>query len=235
MALIVARVMPYTLDARVVVRNENHRQRRLLSLEGITERLAKAILFVFTGKAPNPHQNPDRCSLQSDYRDRQVQDHDCAIYGKDATCAVSLRNLIRQIDTAAVCYNEASGCPCFVVRAALLGWAIARALSLAIAFSFLALSRCCGYESDYLLHQACHSARKLDNLNNQIHRQLTSSLARRRCQHAGLTPLTSTYYTSNYIREFYRYNSKTKYFKANQTVNKINQRTSKKIEYRKAA
>lgn len=58
----------------------NHRQRRLLSSEGITERLATAILVQHTGEALNRHQKLDYRARQSDDKDRQLQDQDCKLH-----------------------------------------------------------------------------------------------------------------------------------------------------------
>ena len=58
----------------------NHRQRRLLSSEGVTERLATAILVPHTGEAPNRHQKLDYRARQSDDKDRQLQDQDCKLH-----------------------------------------------------------------------------------------------------------------------------------------------------------
>lgn len=58
----------------------NRRQRRLLSPEGITERLATAILVPHTGEALNRHQKLDYRARQSDDKDRQLQDQDCKLH-----------------------------------------------------------------------------------------------------------------------------------------------------------
>ena len=58
----------------------NHRQRRLLSSEGITERLVTAILIPHTGEALNRHQKFDHCARQSDEKDCQLQDQECKLH-----------------------------------------------------------------------------------------------------------------------------------------------------------
>lgn len=94
------------------------------------------------------------------------------------------------------CYNTASGCPCLDVRATPLGIGkTVRRLSPAVFRLTGAFTPCCGHGLDHQRRQARQGSDKPHHLNNQVHGQLTSFLQRRRCQHTGLIPLTS----SNYI------------------------------------
>lgn len=94
-----------------------------------------------------------------------------------------------------VCYTVASGCLCLWLRAALLVIQMAaRRLSLA-AIRFSALTRRCGLGFNYRTNKTHQSFSKSNCKNNQIHGQITSFPMGRRCQHAGLTPLTSCYST----------------------------------------
>lgn len=94
-----------------------------------------------------------------------------------------------------ICYTVASGCLCFGLRAALLMVQMAASrLSLA-AIRFSALTRRCGLGFNYRTNKTHQSLSKSNCKNNQIHGQITPFLKGRRCQHAGLTPLTSCYST----------------------------------------
>lgn len=85
----------------------------------------------------------------------------------------------------------ASGCPCFVLRAAsFVCRLIASQLALAISFRFGARTPCCGHGLDHRRRQSHRRSGKLEQLNNQVHGRITSFRGRRRCQHTGLTPLT---------------------------------------------
>lgn len=84
-----------------------------------------------------------------------------------------------------------SGCPCLELRAApFVCRLIASQLALAISFRFGARTPCCGHGLDYRRRQSHCRSGKLEQLNNQVHGRITSFRKRRRCQHAGLTPLT---------------------------------------------
>ena len=92
----------------------------------------------------------------------------------------------------------ASGCPCFVLRAApFMFLLIASQLALAISFRFGARTPCCGHGLDHRRRQPHRRGGKLQQLNNQVHGRITSFRGRGRCQHTGLTPLTLIHYISN--------------------------------------
>lgn len=102
--------------------------------------------------------------------------------------------LTRYINKA-FCYTVASGCLCFGLRVALLMIQMAASrLSLA-AIRFSALTRRCGLDFNYRTNKTHQSLSKSNCKNNQIHGQITPFLKGRRCQHAGITPLTSCYST----------------------------------------
>ena len=86
---------------------------------------------------------------------------------------------------------SASGCPCSMLRAAPFVFGlIASQLALAISFRFGARTPCCGHGLDHRRRQPHHRSNEFQQLNNQVHGQITPFRKRRRCQHAGLTPLT---------------------------------------------
>ena len=88
----------------------------------------------------------------------------------------------------------ASGCPCFVLRAAPFVFGlIASQLALAISFRFGTRTPCCGHGLDHRRRQPHRRGGKLEQLNGRI----TPFRERRRCQHTGLTPLTLIHYISN--------------------------------------
>lgn len=94
------------------------------------------------------------------------------------------------------CYNTASGCPCFGLRATPLGIGkTVRRLSPAVFRLTGAFTPCYGHGLDHQRRQARQRSDKPYHLDNQVHGQLTSSLRERRCQHTGLIPLTSSNYT----------------------------------------
>lgn len=85
----------------------------------------------------------------------------------------------------------ASGCPCFVLRAAPFMFLLtASKLVLAVRLCFGARTPCCGHGLDYRRRQSHCRSGKLEQLNNQVHGRITSFRGRGRCQHTGLTPLT---------------------------------------------
>ena len=85
----------------------------------------------------------------------------------------------------------ASGCPCFVLRAAPFVFGlIAGQLAPAISFRFGTRTPCCGHGPDRRRRQSHRRSNEFQQLNNQVHGQITSFRKRRRCQHTGLTPLT---------------------------------------------
>lgn len=97
---------------------------------------------------------------------------------------------------AVTCYNTASGCPCFGLRATpFVFLETACQLLTAVFVRTRTLAPCCGHGLDHQRRQARQRSDKPYHLDNQVHGQLTSFLRRRRCQHTGLIPLTS----SNYI------------------------------------
>lgn len=112
--------------------------------------------------------------------------------------AMGLRSVWRHALSCALSNRFAtisvSGCPCLELRAAPLVFQLAASyLALAVNLRFGARTPCCGHGLD---HRRCQSHRrsgKLKQLNNQVHGQITSFRKRRRCQHTGLTPLTSHY------------------------------------------
>ena len=98
--------------------------------------------------------------------------------------------------TCETCYNTASGCPCFGLRATPFDVGKTdRRLSPSVFRLIGALTPCYGHGLDHQRRQARQRSNKPHHLDNQVHGQLTSSLRERRCQHTGLIPLTS----SNYI------------------------------------
>lgn len=98
--------------------------------------------------------------------------------------------------TCETCYNTASGCPCFGLRATPFVFVETACQLLTAVFVYTrTLAPCCGHGLDHQRRQARQGSDKPHHLDNQVHGQLTSSLRERRCQHTGLIPLTS----SNYI------------------------------------
>lgn len=86
---------------------------------------------------------------------------------------------------------SASGCPCSMLRAApFVCRLIAGQLAPAISFRFGARTPCCGHGPDRRRRQSHRRSNEFQQLNNQVHGQITSFRRRRRCQHTGLTPLT---------------------------------------------
>lgn len=89
---------------------------------------------------------------------------------------------------------SASGCPCLELRAAPFVFGlIAGQLAPAISFRFGARTPCCGHGPDRRRRQSHRRSNEFQQLNNQVHGQITSFRKRRRCQHTGLTPLTLHY------------------------------------------
>lgn len=98
--------------------------------------------------------------------------------------------------TCETCYNTASGCPCFGLRATpFVFLETACQLLTAVFVRTRALAPCYGHGLDHQRRQARQRSDKPHHLDNQVHGQLTSSLRERRCQHTGLIPLTSSNYT----------------------------------------
>lgn len=97
---------------------------------------------------------------------------------------------------AIFCYTVASGCLCFGLRAALLMIQMAASRLSLVAIRIFALTRRCGLGFNYRTNKTHQSFSKSNSKNNQIHGQITPFLKGRRCQHAGLTPLTSCYSTA---------------------------------------
>lgn len=94
------------------------------------------------------------------------------------------------------CYIVASCCLCFWLRAVLLVIQMAASrLSLA-AIRIFVFARCCGLSFNCSANKTYQSFSKSNGKNNQIYGQITPFLKGRRCQHAGLTPLTSCYSTA---------------------------------------
>lgn len=94
---------------------------------------------------------------------------------------------------------RASGCPCWEMRAAPFTFLLtACVLALAVRLRFGALAPCYGHGPDHRCSQSYCRCSKLEQLNNQVHEQITSFLRRRHCQDTGLIPLTSLNYTSEY-------------------------------------
>lgn len=86
---------------------------------------------------------------------------------------------------------SASGCPCLELWAAPFVFGlIAGQLAPAISFRFGARTPCCGHGPDRRRRQSHRRSNEFQQLNNQVHGQITSFRKRRRCQHTGLTPLT---------------------------------------------
>lgn len=96
---------------------------------------------------------------------------------------------------AIFCYTVASGCLCFGLRAALLMIQMAASRLSLVAIRFFALIRCYGLGFNYCANKTHQNFSKSNSKNNQIHGQIASFPKGRRCQHAGLTPLTSCYST----------------------------------------
>ncbi len=93
------------------------------------------------------------------------------------------------------CYIVASCCLCFWLRAVLLVIQMAASrLSLA-AIRIFVFTRCCGLSFNCSANKTYQSFSKSNGKNNQIYGQITSFPKGRRCQHAGLTLLTSCYPT----------------------------------------
>jgi len=102
------------------------------------------------------------------------------------------------------CYNTVSGCPCLDVRATPFVFVktVCQLLT-AVFVRTRTLAPCCGHGLDHQRRQARQRSNKPHHLDNQVHGQLTSSLRERRCQHTGLTPLTTPNYTiKSNIRSF---------------------------------
>ena len=83
--------------------------------------------------------------------------------------------------------TAASGCPCFVLRAAPFMFLLtASKLALAIRLRFGARTPCCGHGLDHLRRQSRRQGGKLRQLNNQVHGRIATFRKRRSCQHRGL-------------------------------------------------
>ena len=92
----------------------------------------------------------------------------------------------------------ASGCPCSKLRAAPFMFLLtASELVLAVRLRFGARTPCCGHGLDHRRRQSHRRSNEFQQLNNQVHGQITSFRKRRRCQHTRLTPLALHDCTTN--------------------------------------
>lgn len=111
---------------------------------------------------------------------------------------LTIREVFACVFSADAATMTASGCPCFVLRAAPFVFGlIASQLALAISFRFGARTPCCGHGLDHRRRQSHRRSNEFQQLNNQVHGQITSCRKRRRCQHTRLTPLTLHDCTTN--------------------------------------
>lgn len=116
--------------------------------------------------------------------------------GDRSTCVLAGLGLRARSCSSSHCFATmvVSGCPCLELRAAPFGFGlIAGYLAPAISFRFGTRTPCCGHGPDRRRRQSHRRSIEFQQLDNQVHGQITSFRKRRRCQHTGLTPLTSHY------------------------------------------